>query len=222
MATFLRLPGHTPYADAHALQQRLLRDRIADRIGDVVLLLEHEEVITLGRRRDAQSHVLAPGDVPVLQVERGGDVTWHGPGQLVAYPILKLEGPRADLHQHLHALEDAVLGLLDDLGLAVGRDPRNTGVWVDGRKVCSIGIACRKWVTWHGLALNVAPDLAAFTRIQPCGFEAGIMTRLADHLDPCPTLEDLVEPLAHHLAHALAVPFEGWASPDGPLAPQSA
>lgn len=211
MARFVRLPGLTPYGEAHALQEELLKARIDGRGEDTVLLLEHAEVITVGRQKGSLAHVLDPGDVPVVSVERGGDVTWHGPGQLVAYPIVRLEGARADLHRHLRSLEDAVIALLADLGLKAGRDPRNTGVWVDGRKVCSIGIACRRWVTWHGLALNVAPDLAAFRRIAPCGFDPGIMTRLADHLDPCPTVDDLTGPLAHHLARTLGL--VGQASP---------
>jgi len=213
MARFVRLPGLTPYADAHALQQALVEARIGDRIPDVVLLLEHRDVITVGRRRDAAANVLTAGDLPVVSVERGGDVTWHGPGQLVAYPIVRLEGARADLHRYLRSLEESVIGLLADLGLSGVRDERNTGVWLPGedghRKVCSIGIASRKWVTWHGLALNVTSDLRQFQRLNPCGLDAGLMTRLADHLDPCPTVEDLAEPLARHLADALGLEVVG-------------
>lgn len=210
MARFFRLPGLTPYAIAHALQRTLLQARIEDRIEDVILLLEHEETITVGRARDAADNVLDAGGVPVVAVERGGDVTWHGPGQLVAYPIIALQGERRDLHRHLHALEQAVMDLLGGLGLAATRDPRNTGVWLPEpgappRKVCSVGIACRRWVTWHGLALNVAPELSAFARINPCGFDAGIMTRLADRLSPAPSLDALVEPLAGALAASLEV-----------------
>jgi lipoyl(octanoyl) transferase len=143
-----------------------------------------------------------------VEVERGGDATWHGPGQLVAYPIVKLEGERADLHGFLRGLEEAVIRVLVGLGLSPVRDVRNTGVWLpDGdalpRKVCSVGIACRKWVTWHGLALNVAVDPAAFARIRPCGFGAEVMTRLADALHPCPTVDSLILPLAAELSASL-------------------
>ena len=209
MARFLRLPGRTPYRVAHELQQRLVADRIADAIDDTVLLLEHDPVITVGRKREALANVLRPDGVDVVTVERGGDVTWHGPGQLVAYPIVKRDGPRRDVHKHLRALEDAVMGLLVDLGLDPTRDERNSGVWLPGEhgnhKVCSVGVALRDWVTWHGLALNVTADLDGFARINPCGFDAGVMTRLADHLRPCPPLDALVAPLAAHLARALAI-----------------
>lgn len=213
MARFVRLPGLTDYAAAHAAQQVLLDRRIRGEIPDTVLLLEHAEVITLGRARTSASNVLVAGDVPVVAVERGGDVTWHGPGQLVAYPIVALDGARRDLHRHLHALEDAVIGLCAELGLGAGRDARNTGVWLPDRrggpprKVCSIGIACKRWVTWHGLALNVDVDLSAFARIHPCGLSADVMTRLADHVDP-PPLAELADRLVPQLARTLGVPVD--------------
>jgi lipoyl(octanoyl) transferase len=207
------LPGLTDYRAVHALQRDLVERRIREEIDDVVLLVEHAPVITVGRARGAAANVLAASETPVVEVERGGDVTWHGPGQLVAYPIVHLVGDRADLHRHLHALEAAVIGLLADRGVAAVRDDRNTGVWLPdvplARKVCSVGIACRRWVTYHGLALNVDPAMAAFSAIHPCGFEAGVMTRLADHLDPCPTVNALRLPLAGHLAAALGVSWDG-------------
>lgn len=208
MTDLVRLEGQVPYARAHELQKHLLEQRIAGAIPDTILFLEHESTITVGRAKNAETNVLQ-ADVPVVRVERGGDVTWHGPGQLVAYPIVDLRHRREDLHAHLHALEDAVIDILVGQGLDAHRDDRNTGVWLPGphgsQKVCSIGIACRRWVTWHGLALNIDPDPTAFTRINPCGFEAGIMTRLVDHLDPCPTLDSLVEPLASRLTHHLEI-----------------
>ena len=212
MARVLILPGPCDYVAIHALQERLVALRAADEIGDVILMLEHAPVITIGRKRDSERHVLAAGDVPVVHIERGGDVTWHGPGQLVAYPILKLEGKRADLHLHMRSLEDAVIATLATLGLQAQRDERNTGVWLpDGsgppRKVCSIGIACRRWVSWHGLALNVSSDLAAFRRIQPCGMSAEVMTRVIDHASST-SLQALYAPLAIHLGQALDVPVE--------------
>ena len=178
MAHVMRL-GRVAYPDAWALQKRLVEQRANGEIADTVIVCEHDPVYTVGRRRDAMANVLVPGDVPVVEVERGGDVTWHGPGQLVAYPILLLEGEKRDLHAHLHRLEDLMIAICGDFGVEAGRDPRNTGVWHGGKKLGSIGIACRRWVTWHGLALNVDPDLSYFARINPCGFEASIMTSLA-------------------------------------------
>lgn len=211
MAQLVRLRGYSNYATVHALQRALVEARSRGTTPDTVLLLEHSPVITVGRTRGAEQNVLDAGGTPVVRVERGGDVTWHGPGQLVAYPIIKLEGRRADLHLHLRSLEDAVIDLLVDLGLEPGRDARNTGVWLpDGegppRKVCSVGIACRRWVSWHGLALNVEPDLRdGFGRINPCGFDTSVMTTLAEHLEPVPTVDDLVEALGRHLAGRLDV-----------------
>jgi lipoate-protein ligase B len=172
-------PGRIPYAEAWALQKRLVEDRAAGAISDTVIVCEHDPVYTVGRRRDAMANVLAPGDVPVVEVERGGDVTWHGPGQVVVYPILLLEGEGRDLHAHMHRLEDLMIAVCAAWGIAAGRDPRNTGAWVGGRKIGSVGIACRRWVTYHGLALNVDPDLSYFQRINPCGFDATIMTSMA-------------------------------------------
>ncbi len=171
--------GRIAYGDAWALQKDLVERRARGDICDTVIVCEHDPVYTLGRRRDAAANVLAPGDVPVVEVERGGDVTWHGPGQVVAYPILLLEGDKRDLHAHMHRLEDLMIAVCAEFGLAAGRDPRNTGVWHAGRKLGSIGIACRRWVTYHGLALNVNPDLGYFARINPCGFDATVMTSMA-------------------------------------------
>jgi len=130
--------------------------------------------------------VLAAGDVEVIGIERGGDVTYHGPGQVVAYPIVLLEGTERDLHRYLRNLEEAVIATCARFGLPADREPGKTGVWmttpIGRKKLCSMGIACRKWVTFHGLALNVTTDLAYFGRINPCGFESAVMTSMAAQL----------------------------------------
>lgn len=211
----IRLVGSSDYAEVHALQRALVRRLAAMEGQDTILMVEHAHVITVGRARGADHNVLEAAGLPVVPVERGGDVTWHGPGQLVAYPIVRLEGDRMDLHRHLRGLEQAVINVLADCGLSPARDDRNTGVWLPSaggglpRKVCSVGIACRKWVTWHGLALNIDPDPAVWARIRPCGFDASVMTRLADHLDPVPALDTLVVPLAQALADELGLPWSG-------------
>ncbi len=191
--------GRCTYEVAWARQKQLLAERIEGQAQDTLLLVEHEPVITLGRRRGAAENVLVPGDTPVVQVERGGDVTWHGPGQLVAYPVWALPEGRRDLHRHLGELEEAAIRTCADFGLRAERDARNTGAWIGGRKVCSVGIACRRWVCYHGLALNVAPDLAAFSRIHPCGFAASIMTSMAAELGRDPGLEAVKAALVPHL-----------------------
>ncbi len=199
MARLIHL-GRVEYRVAWDRQQQELSAVIAG-AESAVIFCEHDPVYTLGRTRGASANVLNAGDTPVIEVERGGDVTWHGPGQLVAYPILRLEGEARDLHAHLHRLEDVVVEVCAELGLATGRDARNTGVWVrpntpEGQKVCSIGIACRRWVTWHGLAVNVDPDLGAFARINPCGFDASVMTSLTKELGRPVPLDEVESKLA--------------------------
>ena len=171
-------PGRIPYRQAWELQRRLLQQRIDDEVGDVVVVCEHDPVYTVGRRPGALANVLAPQGAEVVEVERGGDVTFHGPGQVVVYPIMKLEGRDRDLHGFMARLEQLMIDVCAEFGLAAGRDDRNTGCWIAGRKVGSVGISCRKWVTWHGLALNVCTDLAWFRAIRPCGFDAEIMTTM--------------------------------------------
>ena len=184
----VRRLGRTRYEAAHALQEELVAQRVDGRIGDVLLLTEHEPVITFGRGTPAEEQrALATTGIPLVEVERGGDVTYHGPGQLVAYPILLLEEGRRDLHRYLRDLEEVVLGVLAELGIDGLRRPGLTGVWIGERKVCSIGVAVRRWVTWHGLALNLHTDLAPFRRFHPCGLASDVMTRLADHAELPPT-----------------------------------
>lgn len=178
-ALTVRRLGRTRYQQAHALQEELVAARLAGTIGDTLLLTEHERVVTLGRGspRGAQGAT----ELPVVEVERGGEATWHGPGQLVAYPILLLPETKRDLHRYLRDLEAVVIGVLADLGVEGERVEGKTGVWIGGLKVCSIGVAVRRWVTWHGLALNVDNDLADFRAFAPCGLDPNLMTRLADH-----------------------------------------
>ena len=199
--------GRTTYAASWARQKEVLAEVIAGG-PDRLLLVEHEPVFTLGRRREAAANVLAPGEVPVLEVERGGDVTFHGPGQLTAYPIVALVQGRQDLHRHLRELEEAAIRTCAEFGLAAQRDPRNTGAWVTGadgeaRKVCSVGIACRRWVTWHGLALNVDVDLSYFARINPCGLDHTLLTNMAVELDSTPPMSSVKAAMSRHLAELL-------------------
>ena len=167
-----------PYAAALEWQRTLAQARIERRLSrDVLLLVEHPPTVTLGRNSH-RAHVLYSGDVEVFEVERGGDVTYHGPGQLVGYPILDLGGAgyRRDLHWYLRALEQALIDALAQLGIPAGRNPGFTGVWTRGSKIASIGVHVKQWVTWHGFALNVTTDLTAFERIVPCGIPGVVMT----------------------------------------------
>jgi len=176
--------GTQPYREVWARQLALVEARQRGEAPDTLIVVEHPHVFTLGRRRTAQQNVLAPGDVEVIEIERGGDVTYHGPGQIVAYPIVLLEDGERDLHAFLRNLEEAVIRTCARSEIVADREPGKTGVWTSvpsgaRKKLCSMGIACRKWVTFHGLALNVTTDLGYFARINPCGFEAGVMTSLA-------------------------------------------
>ena len=194
--------GVRPYREVWDEQLRLVEARQRGEVPDTLLVVEHPHVFTLGRRREAAANVLAPGDVEVIEIERGGDVTYHGPGQLVAYPILLLGEGERDLHAYLRNLEEAALRTCARFGIAAGREPGKTGAWSGGKKLCSIGIACRRWVTFHGLALNVTTDLAYFARINPCGFEASVMTSMAQ-LAPGTTLEAVQPVLIAELATTL-------------------
>lgn len=170
--------GRADYAEVNALQEELIAKIAAGEEPDHLLLAEFDPVITIGRGGGGASQYAHLG-VPVHEISRGGKATFHGPGQLVAYPLLRLEDEARDLHAYMHALEDALIGVMSDFGLQGGRDPRNTGCWVNGRKLASIGVAVRRWVTWHGLALNVSTDLEWFRRFDPCGLDPEVMSTMA-------------------------------------------
>lgn len=177
--------GKQSYRRTLELQRSLARRRIAGELeDDVLLLVEHEPVVTLGRSTRPQSLPLpAPAltrrGIEVYEVERGGDVTFHGPGQLVGYPILDLRAHREDLHWYLRSLETALVAGLDTLGIAGGTAAGLTGVWTRGRKIASIGIHVKQWITYHGFALNVSTDLTYFDLIVPCGIQDVVMTSVA-------------------------------------------
>ena len=171
--------GVVEYGAARERQLEIVAARQRGEAPDTLALLEHPHVITVGRSRAAMANVLSAADVPVVETERGGDVTYHGPGQIVGYPIVQLGEGERDLHRFLRNLEEGMIRALATFGVAAGRRAGATGVWVGDQKIASIGISCRKWVTFHGLALNVTTDLGQFARINPCGFDAGVMTSLA-------------------------------------------
>jgi lipoyl(octanoyl) transferase len=188
--------GTLPYATALDLQRDIARRRISGEIDeDVLLLVEHPPVVTLGRTAKASnliasSQLLAAQGVELFEVERGGDVTFHGPGQLVGYPIIDLKRHRQDLHWYLRQVEQALIDAVAEFGLVGGRVEKYTGVWVGeiagagtgNRKIASIGVHARDWVTWHGFALNVNTDLRYFDLIVPCGISDVTMTSVAREL----------------------------------------
>ena len=180
--------GLVPYATALELQRAVARARISGAIAhDVLLLLEHPPVVTLGRSSKAKNLVASPAllaarGVELFEAERGGDVTFHGPGQLVGYPIVNLRRHKQDLHWYLRQVEEVLIRALDAIGIAAERSEGRTGVWTEGRKIASIGVHARDWVTWHGFALNVATDLSYFDLMVPCGLAGVTMTSVAREL----------------------------------------
>ena len=172
----MRRLGIVPYAEALDLQKRLVEQRKAGEIPDQLLLLQHPPVITLGvKSRNDRSHVLETPDrlqaqgVELFETGRGGDVTYHGPGQLVGYPILDLRPDRCDVHRYVRDLEEMLIDAVRPFGIAAGRSPGLTGVWVGHDKLAAIGVRIARWVTSHGFALNVTTNLAHFGLIVPCG-----------------------------------------------------
>ncbi|MCB9831785.1 MAG: lipoyl(octanoyl) transferase LipB [Planctomycetes bacterium] len=184
--------GRVPYPEALALQLDLVQRRAADEIGDRLLLLEHDEVFTCGRGTDAAS-LPAAGTTPIVEISRGGNVTWHGPGQVVGYWIRKLEEGQRDLHAHLRLIESKLGEALARFGLVTRRDPEATGVWVGEAKVASIGVAVRRWVTFHGFALNRQVDPTVWSRFKPCGLAGSVMTDLAQLLGRAPELDEVLD-----------------------------
>lgn len=193
--------GRTEYSACWDLQRRLCEARREGWIGDTLLLTEHDHVYTIGRTGSEQ-HLLAPPEelerrkIPLVFNDRGGDITYHGPGQIVGYPIFDLHNHYLDLHRYLRDLEEVVIRALAGYGVEADRHPDYTGVWVRGEKICAIGIKSKQWVTMHGFALNVGTDLRLFDRIIPCGiFEKGV-TSMRELLGIEVSLDEVAERLA--------------------------
>jgi lipoate-protein ligase B len=194
--------GRTTYEHADKLMLELVDRIVADDAPDHLLLAEFDPVLTVGRGAGAEAY--AEVGLPVHEIARGGKATFHGPGQIVAYPLIKLHDKARDLHAYLHALEEGLIRAVSSFDLPASRDPRNTGCWIDGHKVASIGVAVRKWVTYHGIALNVSTDLSWFRRFDPCGLEPDLMTSMerASH-GQAPDMEMVKQAVAKHLQEVL-------------------
>lgn len=198
----VRRLGLVKYGDALELQKRLVEDRKAGRISDQLLLLQHPPVITLGvKSKDARANVLASPDdlaragVEIVETGRGGDVTFHGPGQLVGYPILDLNPDRRDVHRYVRDLEEALIRTAAAFGVTAARHPGLTGVWVGDTKLAAIGVRIARWITSHGFALNVSTNLESFKLIVPCGItDKGVtsLSKLVNTDVPVRDVEDAV------------------------------
>jgi lipoyl(octanoyl) transferase len=202
-----------PYERAWKLQHALVKARQEGRIDDVLILLEHEPVITLGRMADA-SHVLASPErlrqmgITVQRIERGGDVTYHGPGQLVGYPILSLEERHLGVSDYMHALEEVLICTLVDFGLAAERRKGIIGVWMRGAKIAALGARVERGVTYHGFALNVATNLAHFALIVPCGLADAQVTSMQQQLGNPADIQAVRKRVTWHFGQVFAVPME--------------
>lgn len=196
--------GRVSYRRAWELQRALVARRKAGETGDLLLLLEHPPVITLGRNGDRQ-HLLSSAElldeqgIEFVETDRGGDITYHGPGQLVGYPILNLSGIRKDVVWYVRTLEEALIRAARDFGIRAGRREKLTGVWVDGCKLASIGVRISRWITSHGFALNVSTDLGSFQHIVPCGISACPVTSFRELLGRSVNLSQVEESVAGHI-----------------------
>jgi lipoyl(octanoyl) transferase len=199
----LRQLGRIDYASALQLQQRLAAGRKQGLVPDHLLLLEHPHVITMGRNGHAENlladdDILARAGIAYYPTDRGGDVTYHGPGQLVGYPILDLRDWKRDVGAYVRAVEETIIATLADYGIEAGRIPKLTGVWVGERKIAAIGVHLSRWVTSHGFALNVSTDLSYFQYIVPCGLTRPVTSMAA--LGVRASLDEVGAKLAVHFA----------------------
>jgi len=192
--------GRLEYLAALELQENLVLQKQRGTLSDVLVFVEHLHVFTLGRG-GKQLHVLDAGDVPVHRISRGGDVTYHGPGQMVVYPIVDLRSKlRKDVHRYLRNLEQSAIQTLADFGLKSERKPPFTGIWMANRKIAAIGVAVRRGITFHGLALNVNTDLAYFKRIVPCGLSWAETTSMERELGAPQNISAVKESFSRHFA----------------------
>lgn len=213
----VRRLGLVPYADGLELQRQLVEDRKADRIPDTLLLLQHPHVLTIGVKKDGRSHILASPDrlaslgVDVFETGRGGDVTYHGPGQLVGYPIVDLNPDRRDVHRYVRDLEEVMIRVCADYGLEAGRVKGFSGAWIpstrDARsgqaaeeKIGAIGVRISRWITSHGFAFNVTTDVDFFNLIVPCGIADKGVTSLASKLGRVPDMREVEDLFISHFA----------------------
>lgn len=214
--------GKAPYNQTwdlqKAIQKRLIDEKVADRKGtfqgkrshDVLLFVQHPHVYTLGKSGDLKNLLkneleLAEVDATFEKIDRGGDITYHGPGQIVGYPILDLDRHFTDIHKYLRFLEDVIIGVCADYGISAGRVDGATGVWVGDAKICAMGIKCSRWVTMHGFAFNVDTDLSYFDNIIPCGISDKKVTSLYQLLNSPVSLDEVKEKIAANFEKVFGV-----------------
>ena len=201
----VRRLGVLPFREAESLQQKLVIERQQGRVLDLLLMLEHPRVITLGVSADrgnvlASEKTLLEQGIKVHQTRRGGDVTYHGPGQLIGYPILSLKPDRCDLHRYVRDLEEVLIRTVNDFGVTAKRIPGLTGVWVGEQKLAAVGVRVSRWVTSHGFAINITTDLEDFSLIRPCGISDKGVTTLVQLTDDDVSLVRVADSLIRHFS----------------------
>jgi len=200
----VRWLGRVEFEKAFAMQEEIVRGKVAGTAQDELLLLEHEPVYTIGRTPDQSSlREAAHLPHPVVQINRGGQATYHGPGQLVGYPILDLRSHGQDLHRYLRALEEMLIRVCETFGVHAERREGLTGTWVADRKIASIGVGVRQWISMHGFALNVCGDLKPFGEITPCGIAGVTMTSLEKESGRPITVQDAADAVSRLFAESM-------------------
>ena len=210
MQCVVRRLGQIEYQEAYELQKELLQERLKGQIADTLLLLEHPPTITVGKAGKLENVLVSPAElatagVSLILTDRGGDVTYHGPGQIVGYPILDLRERNRDAHQYVHNLEEVLIRTLADYGIESERDPSHAGVWVNDEEVAALGLSIHRWITMHGFALNVNTDLNHFSLINPCGFTSKTATSLARLLGYKLSTGEVTDRLLFHFAEVFEV-----------------
>jgi len=205
--------GLVEYGEAYQLQRRLHRQRLDGEISDVLLLLEHPPTLTIGRSGRLENVLvsrqqLTQEGISLFFIERGGDVTYHGPGQLVGYPIIDLSRRGKDIHRYVYDLEEVLIRTLKDFSISATRDGSHAGVWVDREEVAAIGLSIRRWVSRHGFALNVNPNLKHFSLINPCGFSDRKATSMAQILGHEVRMEEVTNRLVAHFSDVFDTQIE--------------
>jgi len=195
--------GYMDYEKSLEMQRIIVEKRQANELPDVLLTVEHPHVYTIGRRGKIED--VPQMTIPIVRVERGGSVTYHGPGQLIAYPIIKLDATQMDVHQLVNMLEEVGICLLKDYNVVAERVAGKPGVWVKGKKIASIGLAIKNWVTYHGIAININVDLRYFQAIKPCGFSPDLITSLNEILGREVSMNEIKQKFIQHFAKIFSV-----------------
>lgn len=207
--------GLRDYGEVYGFQKKLVQEKKADKAStDYLLFVEHPDVYTFGRRSAEEKNEALP---QAFEVERGGQATYHNPGQLVGYPILTLEPGERDLHKYLRSLEQVIIDTISDFGVLGESEAGATGVWIQGqkRKIASIGVAVSSWVTYHGIALNVKNELLGFAKINPCGFSSDVMTSLQKELGQAPEMNEVKSSFQKHFLQAFSRHLRSTPAPFG-------